>query len=71
MLHQFAAGFLKDPNPVTLQALRDILASDVGVSLAPAYDASEVAEVVDMAGVEVVVEENQPAAPEGTAPQAI
>ena len=71
LLHQFAAGFLKDPNPVTLQALRDILASDVGVSLAPAYDASEVAEVVDMAAVEVVFEENQPPAPEVTAQPAI
>ena len=71
LLHQFAAGFLKDPNPVTLQALRDILASDVGVSLAPAYDASEVAEVVDMAAVEVVFEENQPPAPEVSAQPAI
>ena len=56
LLHQFAAGFLKDPNPGTVQELRDILATDVGVSVSPAM------EVADEAIENYVSEANQPLA---------
>ena len=38
LLHQFAAGFLKEPNPEVLDALRQILETEVSSTLSPAYD---------------------------------
>ena len=38
LLHQFAAGFLKEPSPEVLDALRQILETEVSSTLSPAYD---------------------------------
>lgn len=38
LLHQFAAGFLKTANPDLLVQLRDILQTDVGITLTPLLD---------------------------------
>jgi len=44
LLHQFAAGFLKQPDPAILQALREIDFSDEGNDLALGLDSQDVAE---------------------------
>ncbi|BDT69080.1 sensor histidine kinase RcsC [Comamonadaceae bacterium OS-1] len=58
LLHQFAAGFLKEPHPGVLQALRDVL-EDSPVPVAPAApepeehaDAQELAELALLDAVE-------------------
>ena len=35
LLHQFAAGFLKEPNPVVLENLRQILQTEISTTLSP------------------------------------
>lgn len=58
LLHQFAAGFLKEPNPEVLEALRQILQTEVNNTLSPVDEdlaedissASQNAEANDDAG---------------------
>ncbi|MEO5794026.1 MAG: Hpt domain-containing protein [Rhodoferax sp.] len=44
LLHQFAAGFLKEPNPSVLQALRDLLEDASAAIPLPVADVAEVPE---------------------------
>nr|WP_315234676.1 Hpt domain-containing protein [uncultured Albidiferax sp.] len=50
LLHQFAAGFLKDANPVVLQALRDLLEAEPAAPL-PAVEEEPAAELDDAAAL--------------------
>ncbi|MFT4241229.1 MAG: Hpt domain-containing protein [Acidovorax sp.] len=43
LLHQFAAGFLKDPNPEVLERLREILEAEVENTLSPPEEDAEAA----------------------------
>jgi chemosensory pili system protein ChpA (sensor histidine kinase/response regulator) len=49
LLHQFAAGFLKQPDPGILQALREIDFSSETVDLSPFVESEESGEVIDSA----------------------
>ncbi len=60
LLHQFAAGFLKQPDPRILQALREIDFSDLGSDPAPVADS--VAFPPDAASAQPVVKFDAPAA---------
>lgn len=63
LLHQFAAGFLKEANPQLLQALRDILETEFAASapvplIAEPTPSPAAAEASDLAGVEPVAAED-------------
>ncbi|WP_298210452.1 Hpt domain-containing protein [Acidovorax sp.] len=61
LLHQFAAGFLKEPNEEVLEQLRQILEAEVVTTLSPPEEDAAEAFPVDMA--EPVVAEQELAAP--------
>jgi len=56
LLHQFAAGFLKEPNPQLQEDLRLILQSDVAHTLSPSMEIAEDAEGAFGASLSPVVE---------------
>jgi chemosensory pili system protein ChpA (sensor histidine kinase/response regulator) len=58
LLHQFAAGFLKEPNAEILEALRQILQTEVSSTVSPfEEDAVEPAQIDEPAEAEAVVSE--------------
>ncbi|RZL95829.1 MAG: response regulator [Variovorax sp.] len=59
LLHQFAAGFLKEPAPETLQALRDVAAAP----MPPAVEEAEEPDTVEAVEAVEVVEAAEPVEP--------
>lgn len=72
LLHQFAAGFLKEPSQEVLEQLRQILESEVQSTLAPPEEEAEEAEealqpATDSAGADAVREPPAPLGDESAA----
>ena len=71
LLHQFAAGFLKEPNPDVLEQLKQILEAEVTHTLTPPEEEAQAAlEGAPLSGFADIAPERETAAPEQPAVRA-
>ncbi|RQO82987.1 Hpt domain-containing protein [Acidovorax sp. FJL06] len=71
LLHQFAAGFLKEPNEEVLEQLRQILEAEVITTLSPPEEDAAAAFPIEMVEPVAAEPEHEPVAEPEPAPEAI